>query len=224
MKLLRCLGAGLRAGLSPAADPRAGEASGEPLRSDLLDRLNMALAELQAARGRGEARLARYHERQAALQQAAVAAMRAGEGDEARRLLVQRKVEQPALAEAMDELAALAADQTRLSEERQRLTRQLEAEQARRQAAKAQRLAAEARLSAYEAVAALEAAPAPESDAAAAEQRSLEVRARAAALAELADRRAAVHGAAESFGVCELDASALCEVEQELAALRDEGR
>ncbi|HZQ35429.1 MAG TPA: hypothetical protein VFD32_05815 [Dehalococcoidia bacterium] len=220
MKLLRRLGSALQAGLAPPADPRTSAAAERLPGSERLDQLTAALTELTEARKRSETRLTRLRERQAALWQGAAAALHAGDEAEARRSLVLRKADQPALAQAAAELSALAAEERRLREAWQRLAAELDAERVRREAAEAQRLAAEARAGAYETLATLDRAPIVDVDAELAERRALDARARADALAELAERRELPAWRDERSPGGRLDAVAWDEVEQELAALR----
>ncbi len=221
MKLLRRFATVLQAGLAPAADPRATGAPPAP-NSDALDRVTAALAALTEARGRIEARLAGQNARQAALWQAAAAALHAGDENAARRCLALRKAEQPALAQAAAELAALASEEQRLEEARQRLTMELDTERARREATEAQRLAAEARAGAYAALASLDDRPAADADVATAERRALDARARADALAELAERRALWLSPGERLPVAPLDTEPQAQIDNELVALRSE--
>lgn len=223
MKLLRRFATVLQGSLAPAADPRAAGATPPP-DNDRLDRLGAALAALSEARGRIERRLAWLHERQAAYWQAAAAALQAGDESAARRSLVWRKAEQPALAQAAAELAALVAEEQRLREARLRLAAELDAERARREATEAQRLAAEARAGAYAALASLDEPPTADAGAAAAERRALDARARADALAELAERRDRSTWPGERQQLPPLDAAAQAELEHELAVLKSSGQ
>ena len=96
----------------------------------------------------------------------------------------------------------------------------LDAERVRREAAELQRLAAEARVTAYEAVAALESTPSHDAGSRLAEERALDARARAAAIAELANQQHPRPWPDGQLDGVRLDPAAQTEIEQELAALR----